>query len=33
MRVRERALGVLIRKGYDREVAYDAVSRWASRSS
>ena len=31
-RLRERAMGVLIRKGYDSEVASDAVSRWTDRS-
>ena len=28
-RERERALGVLIRKGYDSELAYDAVRAWS----
>ena len=28
-RERQRALGVLVRKGYDSEVAYDAVRAWA----
>lgn len=30
MRGRERALGVLIRKGYDGELAYEAVRAWAA---
>ncbi len=29
-RERERALGVLIRKGYDSELAYDAVRAWST---
>lgn len=32
-RQRERALGVLIRKGYDSEVAYDAVRAWSAGES
>jgi regulatory protein len=32
-RERERALGVLIRKGYDSELAYDAVRAWSSGTS
>ena len=28
-RERQRALGVLVRKGYDSDVAYDAVRAWA----
>jgi regulatory protein len=28
-RARERALGMLVRKGYESEVAYDAVRDWA----
>lgn len=32
-RERERALGVLIRKGYDSELAYDAVRAWSAGSS
>jgi len=28
---RERALGVLIRKGYDSDLAYDAVRAWERR--
>lgn len=32
LRARERALGVLLRKGYEAEVAYDAVRQWAAGS-
>jgi regulatory protein len=32
-RERERALGVLIRKGYDSELAYDAVRAWSAGGS
>ncbi len=32
-RERDRALGVLIRKGYDSELAYDAVRAWSSGAS
>lgn len=32
-RERERALGVLIRKGYDSELAYDAVRAWSAGTS
>jgi len=32
-RERERALGVLIRKGYDSELAYDAVRAWSAGSA
>jgi regulatory protein len=28
-RARERALGMLVRKGYESEIAYDAVREWA----
>jgi len=29
LRARERALGVLVRKGYESEIAYEAVREWA----
>jgi regulatory protein len=29
LRARERALGMLVRKGYESEIAYDAVREWA----